>query len=81
MYYFFLGGKKKSILFRRQRMEIDCVVFSFEGFMKNVFIVVDDFYVVDFFQVADSKIAEFEKKVNMVCDEKEVFDRKLKSFK
>lgn len=81
MYYFFLGGKKKSIPFRRQRMEIDCAVPPSEGPMKNAFIAADDPYVADLLQVADSKIAELEKKVNMVCDEKEVLDRKLKSFK
>lgn len=75
------GGKKKSIPFRRQRMEIDCAVPPSEGPMKNAFIAADDPYVADLLQVADSKIAELEKKVNMVCDEKEVLDRKLKSFK
>lgn len=62
-------------------MEIDCAVPPPEGPMKNAFIAADDPYVADLLQVADSRIAELEKKVNVVCDEKEVLDRKLKSFK
>lgn len=76
-----LGGKKKSIPFRRQRMEIDCAVPPPDGPIRQAFAAADDPYVADLLQVADSKIAELEKKVNIVCDEKEVLDRKLKSFK
>lgn len=62
-------------------MEIDCAVPPTDGLIKQAFAAADDPYVADLLQVADSKIAELEKKVNIVCDEKDVLDRKLKSFK
>jgi hypothetical protein len=62
-------------------MEIDCAVPPTDGLMKQAFAAADDPYVADLLQVADSKIAELEKRVNIVCDEKDILDRKLKSFK
>ena len=41
----------------------------------------EDPYVADLLQVADSKIAQLESEVKRVQDEKEVMDRKLKTFR
>ncbi|KAK3100318.1 hypothetical protein FSP39_018085 [Pinctada imbricata] len=54
------GGKKKSIPFRRQRMEIDTAVPPFEGPSRISVPPPDDPYVADLLQVADSRIAELE---------------------
>ncbi|KAJ8298507.1 hypothetical protein KUTeg_025038 [Tegillarca granosa] len=75
------GGKKKSIPFRRQRMEIDTTVPPSDGPSKPVVPPPDDPYVADLLQVADSRISELEAQVRKVNDEKEVMDRKLKNFR
>ena len=54
---FFLGGRKKNIPFRRQRMEIDSTIPSAEPVHPPI-TVADDPYVADLLKVADDKIAE-----------------------
>ncbi|KAL8621049.1 hypothetical protein ACOMHN_040574 [Nucella lapillus] len=75
------GGHKKSIPFRRQRMEIDTTIP--DSYMSPAFRVPapEDPYVADLLQVADTKIAQLEKEVARVQDEKEVMDRKLQTFR
>lgn len=75
------GGKKKSIPFRRQRMEIDTAVPEFDGPSKPLMLSSDDPYVADLLQVADTRIQELERQLGIFGDEKEVIDRKLKNFR
>ncbi|KAL4230126.1 hypothetical protein ACF0H5_010511 [Mactra antiquata] len=74
------GGKKKTIPFRRQRMEIDCTVPPADKYPKTRSLA-DDPYVADLLQVADSRIAELEKCVNDLSDKNEINDRKMASFR
>ena len=62
-------------------MEIDTSAPPFEGPSKFSVPPPDDPYVADLLQVADGRIAELEKQVKVVCDEKEVMERKLTTFK
>lgn len=75
------GGKKKSIPFRRQRMEIDTAVPEFEGPSRPLMLPTDDPYVADLLQVADTRISELERQLSVYKDEKDVIDRKLKNFR
>ncbi|XP_067662962.1 centrosomal protein of 135 kDa-like isoform X1 [Haliotis asinina] len=74
------GGRKKTIPFRRQRMEIDLTVPSAEHSGFNV-PPPDDPYVADLLQVADTRIANLEEEVRTLQDEKDVMDRKIKTFR
>ncbi|GFO45408.1 centrosomal protein of 135 kda [Plakobranchus ocellatus] len=74
------GGRKKSIPFRRQRMEIDQAVPPSDGIGFHV-PPPDDPYVADLLQVADARIAELEMAVNSAADQKDVTDRKLQGFR
>lgn len=75
-----IGGKKKTIPFRRQRMEIDCTVPPADNYLAKPRLA-DDPYVADLLQVADSRIAELEGLVNELTDKNEISDRKLISFR
>lgn len=74
------GGKKKTIPFRRQRMEIDCTVPPADDYRSKPNLA-DDPYVADLLQVADSRIAELEGQVNELRDMNEIADRKMASFR
>ncbi|XP_064608998.1 centrosomal protein of 135 kDa-like [Liolophura sinensis] len=74
------GGKKKTIPFRRQRMQIDSTVPAAEIVAKQAALA-EDPYVADLLQVADSKIAELNKQVKTLTDLNDVKERKLKNFK
>ncbi|XP_046325816.2 centrosomal protein of 135 kDa-like isoform X2 [Haliotis rufescens] len=74
------GGRKKTIPFRRQRMEIDLTVPSAESSGFNV-PPPDDPYVADLLQVADTRIANLEEEVCTLQDEKDVMDRKIRTFR
>ncbi|XP_060554869.1 centrosomal protein of 135 kDa-like isoform X4 [Ruditapes philippinarum] len=75
------GGKKKSIPFRRQRMEIDCTVPPADDYQRFKPSLADDPYVADLLQVADSRIAELERHVTELGDKNEIADRKMASFR
>jgi len=62
-------------------MEIDMTVPQFEGPSKLVIQGVDDPYVADLLQVADSRIAELELQLRNAGDEKEIVERKIKNFR
>ncbi|CAL1543301.1 unnamed protein product [Lymnaea stagnalis] len=74
------GGRKKTIPFRRQRMEIDQTVPESDSFGFRV-PPPDDPYVADLLQVADARIAELEAAVQSAADQKDVTDRKLQGFR
>lgn len=75
------GGHKKSIPFRRQRMEIDMTIpDTYTSYAYHIH-PPEDPYVADLLQVADAKIAQLEAEVRKVEDEKEIMDRKLKTFR
>ncbi|CAG5129994.1 unnamed protein product [Candidula unifasciata] len=64
------GGRKKTVAFRRQRMEIDQAVPESDGFGFKVEL-----------NVADARIAELEAAVQSAATQKEITDRKLQSFR
>ncbi|BFZ24412.1 hypothetical protein BsWGS_27451 [Bradybaena similaris] len=74
------GGRKKTIPFRRQRMEIDQAVPESDSFGFKV-PPPDDPYIADLLQVADARIAELEAAVQSAATQKEVTDRKLQGFR
>uniref|UniRef100_A0A8C1UXB1 Centrosomal protein 135 n=1 Tax=Cyprinus carpio TaxID=7962 RepID=A0A8C1UXB1_CYPCA len=57
------GGKKRSIPFRRQRMQIDELLPSFSGPSPPSVAQPDDPYIADLLQVADDRIQELQKEV------------------
>ncbi|XP_053399484.1 centrosomal protein of 135 kDa-like isoform X2 [Mercenaria mercenaria] len=75
------GGKKKTIPFRRQRMEIDCTVPPADDYQRSKPNLADDPYVADLLQVADSRIAELERQASELSDKNEIADRKMASFR
>ena len=75
------GGKKKTIPFHRQRMEIDCSVPPADDYLLTKPRLADDPYVVDLLQVADSRIAELELLVSQLSDANEISDRKMVGFR
>ncbi|XP_052276552.1 centrosomal protein of 135 kDa-like isoform X1 [Dreissena polymorpha] len=75
------GGKKKTIPFRRQRMEIDCTVPPADDYSHTRPRLADDPYVADLLQVADSRIAELEQQVAELTDRNEIADRKMATFR
>ncbi|XP_052794849.1 centrosomal protein of 135 kDa-like isoform X3 [Mya arenaria] len=75
------GGKKKTIPFRRQRMEIDCTVPPADDYHRTKPSLADDPYVADLLQVADGRIAELDQQVSDLSDRCEISDRKLASFR
>ncbi|WAQ97982.1 CP135-like protein [Mya arenaria] len=74
-------GKKKTIPFRRQRMEIDCTVPPADDYHRTKPSLADDPYVADLLQVADGRIAELDQQVSDLSDRCEISDRKLASFR
>ncbi|KAL3880001.1 hypothetical protein ACJMK2_032273 [Sinanodonta woodiana] len=75
------GGRKKTIPFRRQRMEIDSTVEPADYPSWPKLNLADDPYVADLLQVADSRIAELESLVENLRSETEIADRKLIGFR
>ncbi|KAG1964386.1 centrosomal protein of 135 kDa isoform X1 [Pimephales promelas] len=57
------GGKKRSIPFRRQRMQIDELLPPSGGFIPPSVAQPDDPYIADLLQVADDRIQELQKEV------------------
>ncbi|XP_071126603.1 centrosomal protein of 135 kDa-like isoform X3 [Mytilus edulis] len=75
------GGKKKTIPFRRQRMEIDTIVPESDGPSRLVIPNPEDPYIADLLQVADNRIAELDREVRRLNDEKDITERKVKNFR
>ncbi|XP_039606820.1 centrosomal protein of 135 kDa [Polypterus senegalus] len=67
------GGKKRTIPFRRQRMQIDQVVPPFSGSFMPV-PQPEDPYVADLLQVADNRIQELQQELSRVKQELERSD-------
>ncbi|XP_056115870.1 centrosomal protein of 135 kDa [Rhinichthys klamathensis goyatoka] len=57
------GGKKRSIPFRRQRMQIDELLPPSGGLIPPSLALPDDPYIADLLQVADDRIQELQKEV------------------
>lgn len=57
------GGKKRSIPFRRQRMQTDELLPSSGGYVPPAVAQPDDPYIADLLQVADDRIQELQKEV------------------
>ncbi|KAL1253641.1 hypothetical protein QQF64_015870 [Cirrhinus molitorella] len=57
------GGKKRSIPFRRQRMQIDELLPPSSGYIPPSVAQPDDPYIADLLQVADDRIQELQKEV------------------
>ena len=62
-------------------MEIDSTVPPSDIISQPKSNLADDPYIADLLQVADSRIAELEKQVRDLNDEKEISERKLISFR
>lgn len=78
---YLLGGKKKTIPFRRQRMEIDTIVPESDGPSRLIVPNPEDPYIADLLQVADNRIAELDREVRRLNDQKDVIERKVTTFR
>uniref|UniRef100_A0A4W3IKG0 Centrosomal protein 135 n=1 Tax=Callorhinchus milii TaxID=7868 RepID=A0A4W3IKG0_CALMI len=74
------GGKKRSIPFRRQRMQIDHPVPP-SGISSAPLPHCDDPYVLDLLKVADCRIQDLQNTVDRLNDEQERADRDVRKFK
>ena len=79
------GGKKKQIPFRRQRMEIDCILPDSKNVKSNTkgFTVPPppDPYVVNLLQVADQRMADLQSMTEEEKKEKERLEESLQSMR
>ncbi|ESP00073.1 hypothetical protein LOTGIDRAFT_213275 [Lottia gigantea] len=75
------GGRKKTIPFRRQRMEIDTQLPESDISNLSSIPPPDDPYVADLLQVADTRIANLETDLKKIKDENVVLDRKIQNFR
>lgn len=78
VYLFVAGGKKKSIPFRRQRMEIDSMVPPSDSSGDSR--IMEDPYVADLLKVADENIAQLREEVHIVTEEKVGLEGKISNL-
>ena len=62
-------------------MEIDSIVPESDGPSKLVVPNPEDPYIADLLQVADNRIAELDREVRRLNDEKDITERKVKNFR
>ncbi|XP_066287957.1 centrosomal protein of 135 kDa-like isoform X2 [Branchiostoma lanceolatum] len=74
------GGKKRNIPFHRQRMEIDSLVPPADRPSPPHSPVVEDPYIADLLEVADSRIDTLTKDSQRLHEDKEALDRRIKTL-
>ena len=71
------GGRKKSIPFRRQRMEVDCTLPPSDTPLSTPRSQADDPYVADLLKVADDNIAKYRDQTQDLVSQKESLEGKV----
>lgn len=74
------GGRKKNIPFRRQRMEIECLIPPGEPDLPPAADLPDP-YVADLLETADKRVAEMETLLKEMTEKNEVNEMKLENFR
>ena len=77
---YFSGGRKKNIPFRRQRMEIECLIPPSEPDLPPAADVPDP-YVADLLETADKRISEMEGLLKEMTEKHDVSEMKVENFR
>ena len=79
--FYLVGGRKKNIPFRRQRMEIESVAPPVNITVASRPTLTSDPYIADLLKIADSKIAEMREEGRIHGEEKEGFEGRIKNLR
>ena len=77
---FFLDGNKQTISFRRQRLDIDCMLPQAVNYLQN-FPNAEDPYIIDMIKMADNRITQLQTELDDCKQSKEITETKLTNFK
>ena len=79
----FKDGNKQTIPFRRQRLDIDCMLPSSSASSQNSTSPrsLDDPYVIDMIKLADERIARLQSDFHMSKQTAELLETKLSNYK
>ena len=79
----FIDGNKQTVPFRRQRLDIDCMLPSPSSQDLNRFTSrsVDDPYIIDMIKLADERIAKLQSDTDMSKQSIELMETKLSNYK
>lgn len=75
-----IGGKKKHVPFRRQRLVLDATLPQSETASLPVVPVRDDPFVADLLRVADNRIGELEQQLEKVSDKNVALEGKMATY-
>ena len=81
----FQAGNKQTISFRRQRLDIDCMLpassIQPHASTSSLNANLDDPYLIDMIKLADERITQIQTELDEYKQSKEILENKLSSFK
>ncbi len=80
---YFKGGNKQTISFRRQRLDIDCMLpeSSVNSANSNHLALSSDPYIIDMVKLADDRISQLQHDLDNLKQSHEISETKVSNFK
>ncbi len=76
----YLADAKQPFVFRRQRLDIDCMLAHKSNSSRNI-VNCDDPYIIDMIKLADQRMMQLQKELDEANQYKVIIDNKLTNFK